>query len=145
VSLNTWWALEEQLRPALGLFGDHIREELSYSPARFLTLYTAMETYARERHGRNNFRVLRDYAGVPENVTGCTNKALALIGASRRYFAHLGIQPAGPTITEIEANALNSTRRASALMQACLLRELGFSATESEQLLRKHYMSWPLT
>jgi len=33
----------EQLRPALGLFADHISHGRSYSPARFLTLYTAME------------------------------------------------------------------------------------------------------
>ena len=37
-----------------------------------------------------------------------------------------------------------STRRASALMQACLLRELGFTRSEAEGMLTKHYISWPL-
>lgn len=144
-AVQAWWALEQQLRPALGMFAEHIREDFSYSPARFLTLYTAIETYARVRHGRNDFRILREYAGVPASVIGCDNHALALIGASRRYFAHLGAAPSGPTIAEIEANVLLSTRRASALMQACLLRELGFSPVESEQILRRHYSNWPLS
>jgi hypothetical protein len=144
-AIRTWWDLELQLRPALGLFADHINHGFTFSPARFLTLYTAVETYARERHGRNDWRALRDYAGVPETVTGCNNAALAVIGASRLYFAHLGLPPNGPTIAHIEANALLSTRRASALMQACLLRELEFSPSETERLLRAHYANWPLT
>jgi ApeA N-terminal domain 1 len=142
---KAWWLLDEQLRPALGLFADHISHGQSYSPARFLALYTALEAYARARHRRNNFRALRAYAGVPQKVTGCTDEALALIGASRRYFAHLGTGRGGPTIDDIEANLLLSTRRASALMQACLLRELGFSAAESEAMLNKHYGRWPLS
>jgi ApeA N-terminal domain 1 len=144
-AINTWWALDDQLRPALGLFAEHISYGRSYSPARFLTLYTAMEAYARDRHGRNDFRVLREYAGVPTEVMGCTNKALALIGASRRYFAHLGSRPDGPTVNEIEANMLLSTRRASALMQACLLRDVGFSAPEVEDMLGGYYSRWPLS
>jgi hypothetical protein len=144
-AISKWWALDEQLRPALGLFADHINHGRSYSPARFLTLYTAMEAYARGRHGRSDFRLLREYAGVPQKVTGCTNEALALVGASRRYFAHLGSRPGGAPIDEMEANTLLSTRRASALMQACLLRELGFSAAEVEDMLSDYYRRWPLS
>jgi hypothetical protein len=144
-AIKTWWALDEQLRPALGLFADHISDGASYSPARFLTLYTAMEAYARDRHGRNNFRELRKYAEVPHSVTGCTNDALRLIGASRKYFAHLGLPSQGPSASEIEDNMVLSTRRASALMQACLLRELRFSAAEIEKMLSDYYSCWPLS
>jgi ApeA N-terminal domain 1 len=144
-SIKRWWILDEQLRPALGLFGDHVNQGSTYSPSRFLTLFTAMEVYARERHGRKDFRLLRRFAGVREEVTGCTDTALALIGASRQYFAHLGSTPSGPTPEEIEAELLTTIRRASALMQACLLRELGFSAAETEGMLSRHYANWPLT
>jgi hypothetical protein len=130
------------LQHLLGLLRFEVVTEQRLAP---YTLHTAMEAYARDRHGRNNFRVLRDYAGVPPEITGCTNPALALIGASRRYFAHLGRRPEGPTINEIETNTLLSTRRASALMQACLLREVGFSTAEVEGLLSDYYSRWPLS
>ncbi|ADB50438.1 HEPN domain-containing protein [Conexibacter woesei] len=144
-AIDMWWTLDEKLRPALGLFADHINHGTSYSPARFLTLYTAMEAYAKERHGRNQVRLLRQFAGVSQTATGCTDEALRLIGASRRYFAHLGTQPNGPTVDEIEANVVLSTRRASALMQACLLRELRFSTGEIEKVLNTYYSRWPLS
>lgn len=143
-AIQTWWALDEQLRPALELFAEHINYGKSYSAPRFLTLYTAIEAYARVRHKRNNLRRLRDYASVPESVTGCTDEALALIGATRKYFAHLDLPANAPTVPEIEQNMLPSTRRASALLQACLLRDLGFSAAEVESLMNRHYSRWPL-
>jgi ApeA N-terminal domain 1 len=144
-AMRSWWALDERLRPALGLFADHVSHGYSYSPARFLTLFTAVEAYAHECHGRHNLRILRDFADVPENIIGCTDEALRIIGASRKYFAHLSRPANGPTVDEIEAQLLSSTRRASALMQACLLRELNFPAADAERILREYYGWWPLS
>lgn len=114
-----------------------------YSPPRLLTLYTALEAYSRARHGHKDFRKLRDYAGVPNDVTGCTKSALALLGASRDYFSHAR-HTGKISVEQVENNVLESTRRASALMQACLLRELGFFPDEVAELLRAHYGAWPI-
>jgi hypothetical protein len=72
------------------------------------------------------------------------NKALKLLGASRGYFAHLDTHGPKYSPTQLEDAILDSTRRASALMQACLLRELGFSAKRSAEMLERHYQWWPL-
>jgi hypothetical protein len=45
---------------------------------------------------------------------------------------------------EIEAETVLATRRAAALMQAALLRELGFTKTQASRLLRRHYRNWAL-
>jgi ApeA N-terminal domain 1 len=138
-----WWALHHETRPALGLFADHISSGNSYSPSRLLTLYTALERYAKVRFGRKNeFRDLRAYGGIPSELTGCTNGALKLLGASRGFFAHGETKGAGITADEIEGSALNSIRRASALMQACLLREVGFRKQARIDLMARHYQSW---
>jgi hypothetical protein len=142
LSIRRWWRLYEKVWPALGIFGDHILEGRSYSPNRYLTLYTAVETYGRERHGHRDPRKLRQYADVPSEVTGCTNRALSLIGASRDYLAHRGNPGQLFTAEEIERGVLNSTRRLEALLQACLLAELGFSKRTRADLLRTYYSNW---
>jgi hypothetical protein len=143
-SVRTWWELHEAAWPALDLFAEHLSHGNSYSPARLLTLHTALEGYARGRHGHNSFRRLRDYAGVPNGVTGCTNDALSLLGVSRKYFAHIGHTGQKHTLDDVQNGLVASTRRASALMQACLLRELGFGTADVEALLSKHYANWPI-
>jgi len=45
---------------------------------------------------------------------------------------------------DIEAWLVDSIRRATALMQACLLREVGFDAGKRSELLEKHLRSWPI-
>jgi hypothetical protein len=111
--------------------------------ARFLGLYTAMEAYCRARHGQNNFRRLREYAEVPDRVHGCSNHALALIGQTRKYLAHLS-HDGKFSDNEITNNVFASTRRASALMQCCLLRELGFGHKQVERVVNSHYSNWPI-
>jgi hypothetical protein len=143
-SVMTWWELHQAVWPALDLFAEHLSYGGSYSPARLLTLHTALEGYARGRHGHSNFRRLRDYAGVPNSVTGCTNDALSLLGASRKYFAHIGHTGQKHSLDDVQSGVVASTRRASALMQACLLRELGFDTADVEALLTKHYANWPI-
>jgi hypothetical protein len=144
-ALRRWWRLADQTRPALGLFAEHVEAGRVYSPSRFLTLYTALERYAKVRHdGKREFRSLRDYGGVPAEITGASNGALKLIGASRGYFSHGETQGKGFSVAEIEDGTLESIRRASALMQSCLLRELGFRKAQREGLLELHYRSWPI-
>jgi hypothetical protein len=143
-SIRRWWELYEQVWPALGLFASHINEGNAYSPARFLTLFSAIEAYAAGAHRHTDLKRLRAYAGVPNAVTGCTNKALDLIGASRGYYAHFGSTGQKYSLADVEGNTLESTRRLSALMQACLMRELGIEPAEIEQLLNDHYRNWPI-
>ena len=87
-ALRRWWRLYEKTWPALGIFGDHVREGRVYSPSRFLILYSAVESYSRQRHGHRNLKKLRTFAEVPSDVIGCSNDALSLLGATRDYFAH---------------------------------------------------------
>lgn len=142
-AIRKWWRLHEDTNPALGLFADHVREGKSFSWPRFLTLYTAVEAYSRERVGRNSLRELRDYAGVADEVTACTDKAVALIGVTRKYLAHLGT-PQPFTDDYIQETVPDSTRRLSALMQACLMRDLGFGTRAITSRIRRFYERWPL-
>jgi hypothetical protein len=87
---------------------------------------------------------LRAYGAVPSALTGCTNEALKLLGASRGFFAHAETEGDKFTVDQIEEGALDSTRRASALMQSCLLREVGFRKQERIDLMEQHYGNWPL-
>lgn len=143
-AMRRWWMLYRQAWPALGLFGEHIAEGRSYSPSLLLMLFTALERYAEARYGRREFKRLRTYAALPSEVTGCTNDALKLLGASRSYFAHPREARGKYSIDDIEGSLLESIRRASALMQACLLRELHFGKPMRERLMRDHYANWPL-
>lgn len=45
---------------------------------------------------------------------------------------------------EADDGIFPSIRRASALMQSCLLRDLGFDAERTTELLRQHYRAWPI-
>jgi hypothetical protein len=143
-ALRRWWRLYEKTWPALGIFADHVREGRVYSPSRFLILYSAVESYSRQRHGHSSPKKLRAFAEIPSDVIGCSNDGLSLIGATRDYFAHRvhGSQRFGRD--EIEANAFVSIRRLEALMQACLLRELGFSRRRATDLLEAYYARWPI-
>lgn len=141
-ALRRWWRLHAAVWPALGMFAEHITDGNTYSPARFLTLHTAMEAYCRVRFRKKDFRLMRDYAGVDVALHGCTNKALALIGASRDYFSHLKGQAVSQEA--ISTTLLDTTRRAHALMQACLLREMGYGPRQTERLLARHHAVWPL-
>ena len=143
-ALGRWWRLYEKTWPALGIFGDHVREGRVYSPSRFLILYSAVESYSRQRHKHRSLTKLRTFAEVPSGVIGCSNDALSLIGATRGYFAHR--VHGSPTFSrdEIEENAFVSVRRLEALMQACLLREIGFSRRKATDLLKAYYARWPI-
>ena len=139
-----WWRLYEKVRPALGIFGDYINGGTSFSPSRLITLHAAICGYSDVRHNHRDPRKLRSFAEVPNEITGCSSSTLGLFGAARNYFAHLGSPGPKHSVAEIEEGTLRVTRRAAALMQASLLRELGFTKTKTSQLLDQHYRNWPL-
>lgn len=144
-AIRRWWKLHQQVQPSLGLFAEHIAHGNVFSPSRLLTLYTSLEKYARTRfEAKGEFKELRSYGGVPSALTGCTNEALKLLGASRGYFAHAETKGDRYTADQIHENALESTRRASALMQSCLLREIGLRKNARIDLMQRHYANWPI-
>lgn len=132
------------MRPALGIFGDYISHGSTFSPSRLITLHTAITGYTAARHGHRDLRKLRGFARVSSNLIGCSNEALRMFGAARDYFAHLGSPGQKYSVDEIEAATVLATRRAATLMQASLLRELGFTKAAASRLLRRHYQNWPL-
>lgn len=142
-ALRRWWRLHSLTWPALGLFAEHITNGNTYSPARFLTLYASMEAYCRAQFGKKDIKLMRDYAGVDNAVHGCGTPGLALIGRSRNYFSHYNT-PDPEQASKIRDKAFETTRCAHALMQACLLREIGFGHRQTAALLTKHYSNWPL-
>lgn len=145
-ALAAWVELWHRTVPALGLFGETIEQGLTYSAPRFLTLYTAAEGYwSGTRRGKEqwNLRALAARAAVPPEITGATPEAISLAGATRRYHAHLG---AGDKFSpkEMVNTTFESTRRLHALLQACLMREIGLETEDIERLMRAHYRSWPI-
>ncbi len=142
-TLRKWWAMYSQLSPALDLYGEYVNGGNLYTPARFLTLYTAMEGYCSRRRVKKDFKQMRTYAGVSDDTHGCDKKGLALLGKSRKYYAHLN-ELSTDEIGEIQEQTLGTTRRAAALMQACLIRELGFGPRQTERHLDEHYFNWPI-
>jgi hypothetical protein len=142
--IDTWWALYEEVDPALGYFAQHINDGPTYPPERLVVLVAALEAYGDVHHNTTELKALRNQTGVDSSFTGCTNAALDLLGFCRGYFAHPSkpIQKHEPR--DADEGVFPSIRRASALMQSCLLRDLGFDAAGAADLLGEHYRAWPL-
>jgi hypothetical protein len=145
LALRRWFELWQQSFPALGLLRQAISAGKSYDPPRFMNLYTAAEGYWKAAMPGTtwNLRGLLDKAMASPGALSIDKKALPLIGATRKYFAHLEA-PRGFTPEEIDANVYASTRRLHAILQACLLGELGFDSDQSETLIRQHYRDFPI-
>jgi hypothetical protein len=146
VALAKWFTVWGKTVPALGLLAEVIRTGNTFTVPRFLTLYTAAEGYWKNtKVGRAawNPGQLAKWAGVPETITGATKDALALIGASRNYHAHLEVGSRFSPEAIVD-QTYQSTRRLHALLQACLLRELGIDTPNIERLLNRHYQPWPV-
>ncbi|PTL54101.1 hypothetical protein [Paraconexibacter algicola] len=142
-AIRAWWRLHRQVWPALDLLGDHANEGNSFSPGRFLTVFSAIERYAEIRHKTTDLKKLRTYSQLDSSLTGCTNPALDLIGVTRGYVAHFN-NVDDARRAQVEDQMVVSTRRVAALMQACLLRNLGIRKGQRQTLLERHYASWPL-
>jgi hypothetical protein len=149
-AVERWFAIWAATEPALGTFAEAINAGDTYSPSRFLQMVTAVESYGRRwRKDKGTLLELlgglRAYAGLPARSTGCTQRNMKLIVASRNFHAHLLDQPNyGFSIELVQLTTFESTRRATALMQACILRELGFSARATRKMLDEHYRNWPI-
>jgi ApeA N-terminal domain 1 len=148
-AVERWFAIWAATEPALGTFAEAINAGNTYSPGRFLQVVTALESYGRR--WRKDKRILlkvleglRAYAGIPARSTGCTQRNLKLIVASRNFHAHLNQPNYGFSLEFVQLTTFESTRRATALMQACILRELGFSARATRKRLDEHYRNWPV-
>ncbi|MDW5595097.1 hypothetical protein VSS74_12160 [Conexibacter stalactiti] len=145
-SLESWFALWRKTSRSLALLCETIRLGRIYSVPRFLTLYTAAESYwknTKTPRARWSLRALADRGGVAARLTGATPEALALMGAARNYHAHLDVGNRF-SAEEISDQTFQSTRRLHALLQACLMREIGLDTPEIERLLAEHYRAWPV-
>lgn len=147
--VRAWFDLYERTEPAIAAFCESVSAGRTFSPGRLVQVVTALESHHRALFGgdkklENRLKELRDSAGVPDTATGCTTSNLRLLAVSRNWYAHLGTLPKGVSRKDVDENLLVSTRRATALMQASLLREIGVSAPDAERLLREHYRSWPI-
>jgi hypothetical protein len=148
-AVERWFAIWAATEPALGTFAEAINSGHTYTPGRFLQVITALESYGRRwrKDKRSLLKLLeglRAYAGLPARSTGCTRRNLKLIVASRNFHAHLSQPNYGFSLKFVQLTNFESTRRATALMQACILRELGFSAPTTRKMLDEHYRNWPV-
>jgi hypothetical protein len=145
-AFENWFAVWRRTFPALGLLRESIEQGLTYSVPRFLTLFTAAEGYWKgTRVGKSPWspRALADRAGISPEITKASKEALALLGATREYHAHLGTKGDFEPEFIIE-NTYESTRRLQVLLQACLMQDLGVDVATTERLLSEHYRSWPI-
>jgi hypothetical protein len=146
-ALQRWLAVWRKSEPSLALFIDTIQQGNHFTPSRFLTLYTAAEGYwkstKRDHEKQWGIDALQQRAGVDERVTHADKQARALIGAARDYQAHLRL-PGHLTAKQVDNGTFDSTRRLHAVLQACLLREIGIETDQIEDLMALHYRSWPV-
>jgi hypothetical protein len=112
-TLAKWFTVWHQTVPALGLFGEVINTGNVFSPSRFLTLFTAAEGYWRGTNvGGPGWSVdrLAQRADVSITLTGATKDARALIGAARKYHAHLRVCPGWVVARVARCAFLNAMR-----------------------------------
>jgi len=145
-TVRRWLDVWHRSVPSLGLLAETIEQGRTYSAPRFLTLYTAAETYFKAIHasyGPWSPRSLAEIADVDPALTGATRDAIAMIGRLRSYHAHGARLDPG----QDEQQALltyDATRRLHALLQVCVMRDLGMPTDVIEQRLVAHYRGWPL-
>ena len=89
-------------------------------------------------------KALREHSGIDPAQIGATNKNLKLLVAARNLYAHLNQTTVQLADDEIDDALLSNCRRATALMQACLLRDLGIGSEQINEMFAEHHRSWPL-
>jgi hypothetical protein len=147
-ALQRWFALFDTAPDVVGNVAGAINEGNVYAPARLLTVVVAAEAYHRQvQHGGGHLdrrlRELRELVGLTDEPSLC-DENLSLMAASRNYYGHLEDSNYGFSASDVVDNTFASTRRATVLMQACLMHELGFDTSEIDSHLKRHYKSWPL-
>lgn len=83
---------------------------------------------------------LRAHSGVVPEQIGATDDNLMLLVAARNLYAHHVLL----SDEEIDDQLLTNCRRATALMQACLLRDLGITPDQISEMFAEHHAAWPL-
>jgi hypothetical protein len=154
--LQRWFALHARVSPALQYFAESINED-NYSHARLLSVASTLETYHRSLYDstwlrtykRNNpnkkrrgpsllerIAHLQRLSGVPERVTGFSEVRRQLFVASRNHFAHLNEPRYGYSTQDVYDNAIPSIARGVALVHACVMRRLGFTARQTAERIK---------
>jgi hypothetical protein len=165
LAIRHWIDLHRRCSPAIEVFSYAINQQPIYSAAELLNVAGALETYHRVVHERGWVRKwrkqnptkkkrgpylieriedLQAWSEVAEKMTGLDKANRELLVASRNHYAHLSEPSYGYTTRQVRERTPESIRRAVALMQACLLRELGFEASATEDRLAAHYRQWPI-
>jgi len=151
--LKKWFALHTRVSPALQYFAESINEN-KYSHARLLSVASTLETYHRSLYDaawrrtykrknpnkktRGPFLLerithLQRISGVPEGITGFSEAGRQLFVASRNHFAHLNEPRYGYSTQDVYDNAIPSIARGVALVHACVMRRLGFTARQTKE------------
>ncbi|HEX5716024.1 MAG TPA: HEPN domain-containing protein [Thermoanaerobaculia bacterium] len=152
--LKKWFALHTRVSPALQYLAESINED-KYSHARLLSVASTLETYHRSLYDaawrrtykrknpnkktRGPFLLerithLQRISGVPEGITGFSEARRQLFVASRNHFAHLNEPRYGYSIDQdVYDNAIPSIARGVALVHACVMRRLGFTARQTKE------------
>lgn len=145
-TIRRWLDVWHRSVPSLGLLAETIEQGRTYSAPRFLTLYTAAETYYKASHaphGPWSLRSLAAIADIDPSLTCATKDAVALIGRLRNYHAHGA--PLDPGQGEQQALlTYDAIRRLQALLQVCVMRDLGMPTDVIEERMAAHYRAWPL-
>lgn len=147
--IERWFEVDRDASMPLRAFGETYRDGNSYNQGRLIGLVTALEGYCDARLGKTGssffetFKLLRDHAGLDDELISCRDDQLKLLWRARNYFTHLGAR-GGYSPSQLERSLLDCCRIAAALLQACLLRDLGFSTEAATALFENHYRSWPL-
>lgn len=148
-----WLALWNLAAPEIATFVDAITEGNTYSRARLLASVVALEGYWRTRKPPtagdkpkllDKLIALRGHSGVAEQQIGATDDNLKLLVAARNLYAHLDQHHVSLSDEEIDDELLPNCRRATALMQACLLRDLGLAPKAISEMFAEHHAAWPL-
>jgi hypothetical protein len=153
-----WIALWDEAGPEIATFVDTVNDGSTYSRARLLASVVTLEAYWRTRLHRptspgqkrqrlsltKKLKALRDHSGVDPARIGGTNKDLKLLVAGRNLYAHLSQTLVELCDEEIDDGLVDNCRRATALIQACLLHDLGVPPERINEMFAKHLASWPL-
>ncbi len=152
-ALQRWFALHARVSPALQYFAESINED-KYSHARLLSVASTLETYHRSLYDpiwRRTYKRknpnekqrgpslleriahLQHLSGVPESTTGFSEARRQLFVASRNHLAHLNKPRYGYSTQDVYDNAIPSIARGVALVQACVMRRLGFTARQTAE------------
>ena len=145
-TIRRWLDVWHGSVPSLGLLAETIEQGLTYSAPRFLTLYTAAETYYKAihaPHGPWSPRSLAEIADIDPALTGATKDAVALMGRLRNYHAHGA--PLDPGQGEQQPLlTYDAIRRLQALLQVCVMRDLAMPTDVIKDRMAAHYRAWPL-